>query len=215
MVAWSRRAQAAADTTSARRVLGVDPGTVVTGWGVVDGSSREVRRVASGVVRPRGTRAERLAAICRELGEICRRFQPDALSLEQSFVGDNIQTAFRLGEARGAVMVAAAGVGLPVAEYSPAQIKVAIAGSGRAAKAQVQSMVGILLAIEADLTADEADALGAAICHIHTSRFVVQVARNGSEGPRGQGAKEESRPLGALAPRTLQRRRRRRSPVRR
>jgi crossover junction endodeoxyribonuclease RuvC len=155
-------------------VLGVDPGTVVTGWGVVERFPREVRRVASGVVRPRGTRAERLAAICKALGEICRQFQPDALSLEQSFVGDNVQTAFRLGEARGAVMVAAAEVGLPVAEYSPSQIKVAVVGSGRAAKTQVQSMVGLLLAIKTELTADEADALGAAICHVHTSHFLVR-----------------------------------------
>jgi crossover junction endodeoxyribonuclease RuvC len=175
-VAWSRRAQPSADTTPVRRVLGIDPGTVVTGWGVVERFPREVRRVASGVVRPRGTRAQRLAAICRALGEICRRFSPDSLSLEQSFVGDNVQTAFRLGEARGAVMVAAAEAGVPVAEYSPAQIKVAIVGSGRAAKSQVQTMVGLLLATEAELTADEADALGAAICHIHTSRFVLDVA---------------------------------------
>jgi crossover junction endodeoxyribonuclease RuvC len=152
----------------------VDPGTVVTGWGIVERLPRDVRRVASGVVRPRGTRSERLAEICRALAEICRRFQPDALSLEQTFVGDNVQSAFRLGEARGAVMVAAAEVGLPVAEYSPAEIKVAVVGSGRAAKSQVQSMVGLLLAIDTKLTADEADALGAAICHVHTSHFLVR-----------------------------------------
>jgi crossover junction endodeoxyribonuclease RuvC len=152
---------------------------VVTGWGIVERFPRQVRRLASGVVRPRGTRAERLAAICRALGELCRQYQPDSLSLEQSFVGDNVQTAFRLGEARGAVMVAAAELGLPVAEYSPAQIKIAVAGSGRAAKSQVQSMVGLLLAIDAELTADEADALGAAICHVHSSQFAMQVA--GSE----------------------------------
>jgi crossover junction endodeoxyribonuclease RuvC len=199
-------------------VLGVDPGTVVTGWGVVERFPRQVRRVASGVVRPRGTRAERLAAICRELGAICRQFQPDALSLEQSFVGDNVQTAFRLGEARGAVMVAAADLGLPVAEYSPAEIKVAIVGSGRAAKSQVQSMVSLLLAVEAALAADEADALGAAICHIHTSRFAVQVARSeeGSKGPRIQGFKgSDLRTLEPSNPRTPLRRGVRRLLVRR
>jgi crossover junction endodeoxyribonuclease RuvC len=166
----------AADAPSVRRVLGVDPGTVVTGWGVVERLPRQVRRVASGIVRPRGTRAERLAAICRALGEVCRQYQPDSLSLEQSFVGDNVQTAFRLGEARGAVMVAAAELGLSVAEYSPAQIKIAVAGSGRAAKSQMQSMVGLLLSVDAELTADEADALGAAICHVHSSQFAVRVA---------------------------------------
>jgi crossover junction endodeoxyribonuclease RuvC len=183
-VAWSRRAQATAEAAPLRRVLGVDPGTVVTGWGVVEQSARQVRRVASGVVRPRGSRAERLAAICAALAEICRRFVPDALSLEQTFVGDNVQSAFRLGEARGAVMVAAAGVGLTVVEYSPAQIKLAIVGSGRAAKAQVQVMVGRLLQTDAVLSADEADALGAAICHVHTSRFALHAALPGANGRR-------------------------------
>jgi crossover junction endodeoxyribonuclease RuvC len=195
----------------------VDPGTVVTGWGIVESSPRQVRRVASGVVRPRGTRAERLALICGALGDLCRQFQPESVSLEQSFVGDNVQTAFRLGEARGAVMVAAAQVGLPVAEYSPAQINIAVAGSGRAAKSQMQSMVGLLLAIDEALVADEADALGAAICHVHTSRFAMTVARvQGAEGPRVQGGnKLDPGTVEPLDPRTLRRRGTRRFLVRR
>lgn len=162
------------------RVLGIDPGTVATGWGVVDEAGRRLLCVASGVVRPNGSRAERLAVIFRALCELCERFRPVVLSLEQSFVGDNVQTAFRLGEARGAVMVAAASLGLPVVEYTPAQIKLAVVGSGRAVKAQMQVMVAKLLATEALLAADEADALGAAICHLHTSRFDARVLASGA-----------------------------------
>lgn len=149
----------------------MDPGTVATGWGVVEECGANPAHVASGVVRARGSRAERLAFIHAALSEVCERFAPAALSLEKTFVGDNVQSAFRLGEARGAVMVAAAGFGLEVAEYSPAEIKVAVAGSGRAAKSQMQDMVARLLGIGRRLAEDEADALGAALCHVQTSRF--------------------------------------------
>jgi crossover junction endodeoxyribonuclease RuvC len=143
---------------------------------VVEENGGGLRHIASGVIRPRGTRADRLVAIHRALCEVCESFEPTALSLEQTFVGDNVQTAFRLGEARGAAMVAAAAAGLSVTEYSPAEIKVAVAGSGRAAKAQMQAMVGRLLELRERLAIDQADALGAAICHLQTSRFAARVA---------------------------------------
>jgi crossover junction endodeoxyribonuclease RuvC len=149
---------------------------VITGWGIVEENGVGVRHVASGTIRPRGSRADRLAAIHRGLCEVCDSFRPTALSLEQTFVGDNVQTAFRLGEARGAAMVAAAAAGLSVAEYSPAEIKVAVAGTGRAAKAQMQAMVGRLLALDDRLATDQADALGAAICHLQTSRFASRLS---------------------------------------
>jgi crossover junction endodeoxyribonuclease RuvC len=133
--------------------------------------------VASGVVRLRGDRAERLARIHRTLCEVCERFRPDVVVVEKSFVGDNVQTAFRLGEARGAVMVAAVHAGLSVAEYSPAEIKVAVTGSGRADKSQMQAMVERLLGLSGNIAADEADALAAAICHLHTDRFVSAAGR--------------------------------------
>lgn len=165
------RARKGNGDSTVQRVLGVDPGTVITGWGIVEDREGDVCHVASGTIRPRGSRADRLAAIHHALCEVCESFRPTALSLEQTFVGDNVQTAFRLGEARGAAMVAAAAAGLSVSEYSPAEIKVAVAGSGRAAKAQMQAMVGRLLALDERLAADQADALGAAICHLQTSRF--------------------------------------------
>lgn len=176
----------------ARRVLGVDPGTVALGWGIVDGCGGEAGYIASGVIRARGTRAERLAEICDVLGDICARFVPAALSLEQTFVGDNIQSAFRLGEARGAVMVAACRARLEVAEYSPAEIKVAVAGSGRATKPQMQAMVGRLLGIGAPLAADEADALAAAICHLHAGRVLALLAAGTAWGGRRPGGSRRS-----------------------
>ena len=176
-----------ADRAPPLRVLGVDPGTVALGWGIVEGCGSGIEHVASGVVRARGTRAERLAEICDVLGDVCQRFAPVALSLEQTFVGDNVQSAFRLGEARGAVMVAACRAQLQVAEYSPAEIKVAVAGSGRASKAQMQLMVRRLLGIAPALAADEADALGAAICHVYAGRFHAVIAHASSWGGDGRG----------------------------
>lgn len=159
-----------ATAPAAVRVLGIDPGTVALGWGIVDVRGSHLSRVASGVLRCSGERADRLAKICDTLQELCERFRPVAVSLEQTFVGANVQSAFRLGEARGAVMVAASRAGLLVREYSPAQIKLAVAGSGRASKAQMQLMVARLLAASEALASDEADALGAAICHAHVGR---------------------------------------------
>ena len=158
------------------RILGVDPGTIVLGWGVIESVGGRVRRVASGTLRGRGARADRLAAICDAMQVVCEQHRPDALSLEQTFVGDNVQSAFRLGEARGAVMVAASRARLAVAEYSPAQIKVAVAGSGRASKHQMQVMVGRLLTVAEGLAEDEADALGAALCHLHAGRLSALLA---------------------------------------
>lgn len=161
-------------------MLGVDPGTVATGWGLVAQSGRTVRHVASGVLRLRGARAARLGALYRTLGDLCACHRPAVIVLENTFVGDNIQSAFRLGEARGAVMVAAALAALPVTEYSPAEIKVAVTGSGRASKEQMQAMVARLLGLATPPAADAADALAAAICHLHRSRFAARLAAWGS-----------------------------------
>lgn len=172
---------------AAVRVLGVDPGTVALGWGVVDVRGTRLQRVASGVLRCKGVRADRLALICDTMFELCEQFRPTALSLEQTFVGDNVQSAFRLGEARGAIMVAASRAGLGVIEYTPSQIKLAVAGSGRATKAQMQLMVGRLLAVADALATDEADALGAAICHAHAGRSDAVMAEAATRGWGGRG----------------------------
>jgi len=159
------------------RVIGVDPGTVATGWGVVDEVGGRLCFVAGGVVRPRGTLPQRLGHISVELERVLAEFRPNVLSLEKSFVGDNVQTALRLGEARGAILAAVARAGLDVAEYAPAAIKLSVAGGGRATKEQMQRMVGHLLGVEPSFPADQADALGAAICHIHSRRFADLVGQ--------------------------------------
>ena len=158
------------------RVLGVDPGTVAMGWGVVDEIDRRLTYIAGGVIRSRGVLAHRLARVYEQTQQILSQFAPAYVSLEKTFVGDNVQSAFRLGEARGAILVAAAQAGVAVQEYSPAEIKVAVAGNGRAAKEQMQLMVGRLLGLAQSVASDEADALGAAICHLHTHGFAAQIS---------------------------------------
>jgi len=157
------------------RVLGIDPGTLTTGWGVVEERGSRLVRVAGGVARARGPLASRLGKIAEEIERVLERFSPTALSLEKSFVASNIQTAFRLGEARGAVLVIAARSGIPIGEYSPAEIKRAVVGTGRATKEQVQEMVRRLLALSEPLTSDQADALAAALCHLQARRVGQRV----------------------------------------
>ena len=160
------------------RVLGIDPGTVATGWGVVERHGQRLAFVAGGVIRARGALPQRLRDMFDRTQSLLAEHAPSWVSLEKSFVGDNVQSAFRLGEARGAILVAAARAGVPVYEYSPAEIKVAVAGHGRASKEQMQIMVGRLLALDGDMAGDQADALGAAICHLHTHEFQARVAQS-------------------------------------
>jgi len=158
------------------RVLGIDPGTVVTGWGVVEERGSKLSRIASGSIRGRGALPTRLAGIYENMRELLTRFSPTCVSLEKSFVGSNVQSAFRLGEARGVILAAAALSELDVHEYSPAEVKVAVAGGGRATKDQVQTMVRRLLAINDPMAvSDEADALALAICHLHRARFTALI----------------------------------------
>lgn len=149
-------------------VLGVDPGTLVTGWGVVRYTSqRAPRHVAHGLVRTnaRAPLWERLAVIHAALVEVAAEHRPDALSLEQCFVSKNVQSALKLGHTRGVVMLAAMGAGAAVFEYAPSQIKSAVTGSGRADKHQVAEMVRVILGLPAAAPFDASDALAAALCH--------------------------------------------------
>jgi len=158
------------------RVLGIDPGTVITGWGVVEVRRGSMRHLASGTIRAgRGEVASRLGFIYAELGAVLVEHVPDAVSLERNFLARNVQSAFRLGEARGVAMAAAAARGVPLSEYTPATIKKCVAGHGGADKAQIQKAVARLLGISQRLAADEADALAAAACHVLRSGFEARV----------------------------------------
>lgn len=159
-------------------VLGVDPGSDVTGYGVVKGNSRasssEYYLLEYGAIRPNRSAPfpQKLLLIFNRISEILERFRPEALALEDIFHAMNARSALRLGHARGAVLLAAARAEVPVYEYSALQIKGAVTGYGRAEKRQVQAMIKLLLNLEAlPEPLDAADALAAAVCHINLARF--------------------------------------------
>lgn len=151
------------------RVMGVDPGNAVTGFGVVE-RKPGLCLIAAGTIRPGMVEhgPARLAIIYKRLLEEIDRHLPEAISLERSFVAVNVQSAFRLGEARAMAMLAAAHRDLALFEYTPTDVKLSIAGHGRADKAQVKYMVGRTLEAEsvAQMADDAADALAVALCHL-------------------------------------------------
>ena len=150
------------------KVLGIDPGTATCGYGIVQESEGRLRAVEwDWWQTPAGQRPElRLKTIYDEVAALIAAHRPDAVALEESFVGADARTALSVGQARGAVMVAAAGAGLACAEYSPARVKQAICGYGRAEKAQVQRMVMAILGLRKPPAPHHAaDALAVAICH--------------------------------------------------
>jgi len=160
------------------RVLGVDPGTAVTGWGLVERRDGRVAYLAHGAVtmHPRLTLAAKLARIHAALAELCERWRPDVVALAKSFVGRNVQSALRLGEVRGVAMLAAASAGIVIAEYSPATVKLAVTGTGRAEKEQVQRAIARELKVVERLVPDAADALAIALCHLQSSRLAAMLA---------------------------------------
>jgi crossover junction endodeoxyribonuclease RuvC len=157
------------------RVLGIDPGSAITGFGVVDRDDGISRLVAAGVIRAdrRAALAERLLSIHTRLCDLIREHCPDTISLERNFVAENVQSAFRLGEARAIALLAAAQNRLTLFEYAPAEVKLTVAGYGRADKQQVKFVVRRSLGLtEAEPIADDAsDAIALALCHLATSRF--------------------------------------------
>jgi crossover junction endodeoxyribonuclease RuvC len=156
------------------RILGIDPGTRIVGYGVLDHrvGDRPVY-VECGVIRL--TAADpmpvRLADLARAIAEIIAEFAPKVLSLEAAFHGINASSALKLGQARGAVMAVAAERGLEVAEYAPAYIKRAVVGHGRASKTDVMARVQLLFGLARPPTADAVDALAIALCHAHAPKL--------------------------------------------
>ncbi len=153
------------------RVLGIDPGSERTGFGVIESAGRNHRVVEFGAVHSgRGPFPERLVKIEHGLSEVITRTAPDVVAVEEAFHAANVKSALKLGHARGVAILAAARSGLPVFEYSPLEVKSATVGYGRAEKHQVQEMVRMLLRLkETPKPFDAADALAVAICHIHHS----------------------------------------------
>ena len=162
------------------RVFGIDPGSLVTGYGVVEEEGNRLRALAWGTVRTSSKHglSERLKRIYDGLVTPLQTWQPDAVSVEQVFFADNPKTALILGHARGVALLAAAHADVPLVEYSALEIKMAVVGYGRAAKQQVQQMVKHLLNLHAaPQPVDAADALAAAICHMHTHSFRRRLSR--------------------------------------
>ena len=151
------------------RVLGVDPGSRLTGYGVVDVDGDTLRYVASGCIQTvKGPFAGRLADIYRGVEEVIAAHLPDVFVVEEVFFARNPQSALKLGQARGVAIAAAVGADLPVSEYAARAVKQAVVGTGNATKAQVQYMVRALLSLSAEPSSDAADALAVAICHVNT-----------------------------------------------
>jgi crossover junction endodeoxyribonuclease RuvC len=154
------------------RILGIDPGLQVTGFGVIDKQGQQLRYVTSGCVRSgRGELAERLRVLLEGLKEIIAEHRPAEAAIEKVFVNVNPQSTLALGQARGTAICAAVLAGLPVAEYTALQVKQSVVGNGHAKKAQVQEMVKRLLALPGVPGPDAADALACAICHAHGARL--------------------------------------------
>ncbi len=158
------------------RILGIDPGSRITGFGVIDAEGSHAAYIASGCVRVEGnTLAERLQIIFDGVSNIVSTHRPDEMAVEQVFVNRNAASALKLGQARGVAVVAGVQASLPVFEYTPAQVKQAITGKGNAAKEQMQHMVRLLLSLPSAPPADAADALAIALCHGHINQTLSKM----------------------------------------
>ncbi len=162
-------------------VLGIDPGSVITGFGAVRMEGQRLVYVDCGVVRTpsRLPFPDRLSRIYDGLEKVIARIDPDAVALESVFHARHAASALKLGHARGVAMLAVIRAGLPIHEYPPARVKSAVAGSGRADKKQVRMMVETLLGQRLDQPDDASDALAVAICHLHSSPLQDAIAAAG------------------------------------
>jgi crossover junction endodeoxyribonuclease RuvC len=168
------------------RILGIDPGLQTTGFGVIDADGPHLSYVASGTIQTThldlGNLPGRLKVLFDGVREVAARYQPDAASVEIVFVNVNPQATLLLGQARGACITALVSTDLAVAEYTALQMKKAVAGYGKAGKAEVQEMVMRLLKLPSLPGQDAADALGLAITHAHVGAAMARLARAGSSG---------------------------------
>ncbi len=158
------------------RILGIDPGSINTGFGVIDSKGNHSIHVDSGVIKVKGeTLADKLKTIHVGLTDIIHEFNPDEISIEKVFMNRNVDSALKLGQARGAAIAACAIQDRPVYEYTANQVKQATVGKGHAAKQQVQHMIKILLCLEQAPVADAADALAIALCHANSREGLLRM----------------------------------------
>jgi crossover junction endodeoxyribonuclease RuvC len=166
------------------RILGIDPGTVVVGYGIIDSRDDEIALVHFNAItcRQKSPISERLSYIYNKLSEVIARYHPDAVAVEQPFVAKNVKTALAIGKAQAVAILAAANRGIPTYEYSPAQVKRAATNYGASSKEQVQEMVKLQLGMdEIPRPDDAADALAVAICHIRETHLQNLLAAQGQK----------------------------------
>ncbi|MCJ7797405.1 MAG: crossover junction endodeoxyribonuclease RuvC [Thermoleophilia bacterium] len=179
-------------------ILGLDPGTAATGYGVIEQRGARLAAVAYGVIEtPAGMQLHhRLDIIFRHVAAVLDRYRPEAAAVESLFFNVNVRTALAVGQARGVALLACSRSGCDLFEYTPQQVKLAVVGYGKAEKAQVQEMVRVLLSLDHTPSPDHAaDALGVAICHAHGARMRDGVNRALAAARRGPaGGVERSRP---------------------
>ena len=154
-------------------VLGVDPGSRITGYGLLEEQNREISFIEAGLIKPpeKMPFPQKIHRIFQGLVEILERCAPDAMAVEDLFYAKNARSSLKLGHARGAVLIAAGQHDIPVFEYTPLEIKKSVVGYGRADKEQVRSMVNIMLRLKKQVPLDASDALAAAICHVNSFRL--------------------------------------------
>ncbi|MEW5707886.1 MAG: crossover junction endodeoxyribonuclease RuvC [Pseudomonadota bacterium] len=169
------------------RILGIDPGLQVTGFGILDKTGQKLGYVTSGCIRtPDGELPGRLRAILESLSRVIGEYRPQQVAVEEVFVNVNPRSTLLLGQARGAAICACVTHGLPVAEYTALQVKQAVVGNGHARKEQVQEMVRRLLHLPGPPSADAADALACAICHAHGGMGLGRLPTAGYRVSRGR-----------------------------
>ena len=164
-------------------IIGIDPGSRITGYGIINWVGNTLEYVDSGCIRIKGDAlAERLHQVYQGVTELITTYSPQYMAIEKVFMARNADSALKLGQARGVAIVAGANQGLPVSEYAARQVKLAVVGNGGADKAQVQHMVKALLNLSKTPQADAADALAIALCHAHTEQSLIRMAGSARGG---------------------------------
>ncbi|MFC1867138.1 crossover junction endodeoxyribonuclease RuvC [Thermodesulfobacteriota bacterium] len=154
-------------------VLGIDPGSRVTGYGLVEKKNNQMRCIDAGAISSSGTEPfyERIHKIFRSMVEIMTHYQPREMAIEDLFFAKNVKSSLKLGHARGAALIAAVNCGVKIFEYTPLEVKKSVVGYGRASKDQIRAMVQIILKLRAKFGSDTSDALAVAICHLNWTRY--------------------------------------------
>ena len=182
--------------TNAVSILGIDPGSRFTGYGIVVCDGQSSKHIASGCIRAgSGEFNQRLKIIFDGVQEVVETHRPEVIAVEQVFVSRSVSSALKLGQARGAALAAALSYALPVFEYAPTQVKRAITGQGHADKVQVQHMVKLLIGLHQTLNADQADALAVALCHAHHTATASRLATASAARPATKNATSRRRQI--------------------